>query len=107
MTKAEELEAKAKAEAAAAEAEAEAARQAAAAAEETVLQRRKIGRGSTRRIVRAKDTLDAALEAFRKEMDTEVYQVDAEGKRIGPWPALEQLAEFKTWILAQTSEILQ
>jgi hypothetical protein len=70
------------------------------------VQRRKVGRGSTRRIVRAKDTLDAALAAFRKEMDLEVYQVDTDGQRSGPWPVLVEIDAFRVSIAKAVSEIL-
>lgn len=104
---AEMAKAKAASEAADKAAEEEQAKAAAAAAELAVLQRRKVGRGSTRRITRAKDTLDQALIAFRKEMGLEVYQVDDEGARNGDWPALKEIDRFRVWITEQIGEILK
>lgn len=73
---------------------------------EPAVQRRKVGRGSTRRIIRAKAALDAALVLFRKEMDREVYQVDANGERTGAWPVLTEVDAFRASIVAQVNEIL-
>lgn len=45
--------------------------------------RRKINRGSTRRINRASDTFRGALRAFAEELDRQAWVEDDTGKRIG------------------------
>lgn len=82
------------------------AKAAAQAATETVLQRRKLGRGNQRRIVRARDALDAALTAFCKDMDLEVYHVDDQGFRTGPWPMLATLGQVKQAVIEEVNKIL-
>lgn len=46
------------------------------------LTRRKMNRGSTRRLARAHGAVDDALEAFAKEIDMQVYMTDEDGNRI-------------------------
>lgn len=92
-----------------AEREAEEAKAKAASDEaaQAILQRRKMGRGSTRRIVRARDALDMALIAFRKEIDFEIFEVDDQGVKIGPWPIMRDVDNFRAFIADKIGEILK
>lgn len=48
--------------------------------------RRKVNRGSTRRITRAMEAFRKACEDFAAEIDTQVYITDEEtGQRVGTW----------------------
>jgi hypothetical protein len=47
------------------------------------LTRRKVNRGSTRRIARAHSAFQAALTAFADELDLQVYITNEDGKRTG------------------------
>lgn len=53
---------------------------------EPVIARRKVNRGSTRRVIRALDAFQAAAEAFEKELDLQFYEVNDKGERVGPAP---------------------
>lgn len=76
------------------------------AAAVTVTKRARLGRGSARRITRNTDTLTAAIDAFCKDMDFDVYQVDDEGNRVGKWPVLESLAKVRDAVREEVNYVL-
>jgi len=51
-----------------------------------VVKRAKVGRGSTRRIVRAFTDWEAATKAFIDEMDAQTFVADDDGSRCGSSP---------------------
>lgn len=76
--------------------------------------RRKVNKGSTRRINRAATALQAALHTFATEIDTQVFITDDDGNRIAPHPLVEEvraqaaalpnlIAEFTTPAAAPTT----
>jgi hypothetical protein len=73
---------------------------------ELVVQRRKTGRGSSRRILRARDALDAALSEFSKEIGREAFLVDDKGDRAGDHPLIEAAQEFRAHMISSVSDIL-
>lgn len=78
----------------------------AAEIKEPEVKRRKLGRGSARRITRAIDALDAAMTTFIKDMDFDVFLVDDEGVRVGRWPVLDDLEKVKTHVRAEVGYVL-
>ena len=59
------------------------------------LTRRKVNRGSRRRIERALTDLNKALDAAVAEFDMQAFMADDEGNRIGDWPAVTELRQAK------------
>lgn len=59
------------------------------------LTRRKVNRGSRRRIERALTDLNKALDAAVAEFDMQAFMADDEGNRIGDWPAVTELRAAK------------
>jgi len=59
------------------------------------LTRRKVSRGSRRRIERALADLNKALDAAVAEFDMQAFMADDEGNRIGDWPVVTELRQAK------------
>lgn len=57
--------------------------------------RRKVNRGSTRRINLALVKVRDALEAFAQEIDGQVWITDEHGERIAPHPLVENVRHFR------------
>lgn len=57
--------------------------------------RRKVNRGSTRRINRALENMQAAIDAFVEEIDKQVYVTDEDGARIGSAPIVEEMRKLR------------
>lgn len=60
--------------------------------------RRKINRGSTRRINRAVENIENALDEFARELDGQVYLADAEGNREAEHPLVTDVKNMKDFI---------
>lgn len=69
--------------------------------------RRKVNRGSTRRIVRGLEAFDKAIAEFIKEIDLQHYIADTHGKRMGPSPVVEKLTAMREEIRNDINEILE
>ena len=67
---------------------------------------RKVGRGSTRRIVKALNAFEEASKALMKELDLQIYVMDEDCKRVGPWPMLEQIAPIPNGIRKEVMAVL-
>lgn len=66
------------------------------------LVRRRVNRGSRRRIERALTAFQKACDAFAEEMDLQLFMADEDGERIGRWPVVDDVEGFKSHI---TNEI--
>lgn len=53
--------------------------------------RRRVNRGSTRRINRALEAVQKSLNEFAKEMDLQAFLIDDDGNRIGSLPWVEAM----------------
>lgn len=80
-----------------------------------VVQRRKVGRGSTRRINRALDAMTTALDAFKAEIDMQIYIVEEkpedapanwEPKRVAAHPLVQDLEQLKTELVKRVNDII-
>lgn len=69
-----------------------------APARDLSLTRRKVNRGSTRRITAAMDAFDKACDAFIKEMDLQFYVADENGNRVAEWDFVGHLKEMKAGV---------
>lgn len=58
------------------------------------VKRHKINRGSSRRIMRAKEAFLEACKAFADEMDRQVYVVDEKGNRTAEAPIVTEVQAF-------------
>ncbi len=67
------------------------------------IQRRKMNRGSTRRIHRATENVVKALSDFSKEIDQQVFAVDSNGRRSGEHPLIAVLRRVKDHIKSSVS----
>lgn len=72
---------------------------------ETVGQR-KVGRGSTRRIVKALNAFDEASKALLKELDLQIYVMDEDCKRVAPWPMLANIEPLPGQIRKEVMAVL-
>ena len=68
--------------------------------------RRKINRGSSRRIENALTAFESAVDAFIKEMDLQIYEADEEGERTGEWSLLQGLRDVRNGCRHEVNEIL-
>ena len=73
---------------------------------EPELQRRRINRGSTRRITSALSKFDKAAEEFTKEIDLQFFEADADGNRTGEWGFVKGLREMRTQITTEVNKQL-
>lgn len=71
-----------------------------------VIGQRKVGRGSTRRIVKALNAFEEASKALMKELDLQIYVMDEDCKRVGPWPMLEQIEQIPGGIRKEVMAVL-
>lgn len=69
------------------------------------LARRKVNRGSARRISRALKNLTEALEHFRSEIDGQAWIADEDGNRVADHPILEETKAFQSRITAQVNAL--
>lgn len=65
---------------------------------------RRVNRGSRRRIERALLAFQKACDEFAKEIDLQLFLADDKGERIGQWPLVEAVGEFKN---GMTQEVTQ
>lgn len=65
--------------------------------------RRKLNRGSTRRINRALENVIKALEEFAKEIDMQVYMTDENGQRTGPIELVTEVRDMTKTISVAVS----
>jgi hypothetical protein len=70
------------------------------------VKRAKVGRGSRRRIERAINVLNAALDEATKELDMQVFLADAEGNRIAEWPVVPAMRDFKNRLNEEVNMVL-
>jgi hypothetical protein len=70
------------------------------------LKRAKIHRGASRRITRAGEAIDKALDEFGAEMDRQVFAMGDDGERIGPWPFLRDVAAFRAAVKAAVAGVM-
>lgn len=68
--------------------------------------RRKINRGSTRRITRALDKFGKDMDAFIAEIDLQAYVADDKGERIGEAPLVKVLRDVKAGVTHEVNGIL-
>lgn len=67
---------------------------------------RKVGRGSTRRIVKALNVYEAAVEALTKELDLQIYMTNEDNERVGPWPVIADLKRIPEGIRREVMAVL-
>lgn len=60
--------------------------------------RRRLGRGSTRRITRALTKFDEDIAAFTKEIDLQFYVADDKGERVDEWGFIKELREIRAGV---------
>lgn len=70
------------------------------------LVRRRVNRGSSRRIERALTAFQKACDEFAKEMDIQLFVADGNGERIAPWPGVEGISNIKEGVTQEINEIL-
>lgn len=70
------------------------------------LKRRRVNRGSRRRIERALASFQKACDEFAKELDLQLFMADEEGERIGQWPLVKDVTRFKDGITAEINGVL-
>ena len=66
--------------------------------------RRKVNRGSTRRINRALGNVEEALDAFAAEIDRQVWVTDENGERVAPHPLVEEVRAFRAALSGKVAE---
>lgn len=66
--------------------------------------RRKVNRGSTRRINRALEKVLVDLRAFRDEIDTQAFVTDRSGKRTGSVKIVEDIDRLRAELPAIVAE---
>lgn len=71
------------------------------------LTRRRVNRGSRRRIERAHAKFKDELKAYMAEMDLQGFIADEDGKRVGTWPFVEGLKKFDKEIDEHVNALLQ
>jgi hypothetical protein len=74
--------------------------------ESPVVERRRVNRGSTRRIVAAAATMDAAMAAFIAEMDLQFFEADAKGERLGTCEFVVGLRHMRSDIAQEVNKML-
>lgn len=67
--------------------------------------RRKINRGSTRRINRAHEAVDAAMNEFIKEIGIQAFLADEDGERAGDHPLVGELKKMQAHIRIEVFKI--
>ena len=67
--------------------------------------RRKINRGSTRRINRAHEAVDAAMNEFIKEIGLQAFLADEDGERVADHPLVGELKEMQAHIRVEVFKI--
>jgi len=67
------------------------------------LARRRVNRGSTRRIRNALTAFDTACAAFIKEMDLQFYEADDEGNRTGEWEFVKHLKKMREGVTQEVN----
>ena len=77
-----------------------------AAMDPVKLKRAKVNRGSSRRIVRASEAIELALNEFGTEMDRQVFVIGENGERSGPWPFLRDVAAFRDAVRAAVASVM-
>lgn len=70
------------------------------------VKRRKVNRGSRRRIERTVAALNSQMDAAIKELDLQAFVADDDGNRVGEWPAVARLREAKARINADVNQLL-
>lgn len=73
---------------------------------EAAVGQRKVGRGSTRRIVKALNAYEAAVEALTKELDLQIYLTNEKNERVGPWPIIAELKVIPEGIRREVMAVL-
>jgi hypothetical protein len=72
--------------------------------------RSRINRGSTRRIARALEGFEKAMDEFTKEIDFLVFSAEinanGEAKRVGTWSMVERLRAMKAEVREQINNVL-
>ena len=67
--------------------------------------RRKVNRGSTRRIVRAFENVEKAMAEFTREMDIQVFVTDKDGERTGKAPITLMAEDMTSQLRAEVNKI--
>ena len=68
--------------------------------------RRKVNRGSIRRINKASDTFRGALKAFAEELDRQAWVEDDQGARVGSVVLVQYLREVETDVNDELNKLL-
>jgi hypothetical protein len=71
-----------------------------------VVERRRVNRGSTRRIVAAANQIDKDLERFIAEMDLQFFEADAKGNRLGTCEFVVGLRHMRSDIAQEVNKML-
>tara|TARA_R110000796_G_scaffold129256_3_gene244997 strand:+ start:1584 stop:2006 length:423 start_codon:yes stop_codon:yes gene_type:complete len=71
-----------------------------------VVERRRVNRGSTRRIVAAANRIDGDLERFIAEMDLQFFEADAKGERLGTCEFVVGLRHMRSDIAQDVNAML-
>jgi hypothetical protein len=74
--------------------------------ESPVVERRRVNRGSTRRIVAAANQIDKDLERFIAEMDLQFFEADAKGERLGTCEFVVGLRHMRSDIAQEVNAML-
>lgn len=70
------------------------------------LARRRVNRGSRRRIERALSAFQKASREFAKELDLQLFMADEKGERIGAWPVVEDIGAFRQYVTDEINAAL-
>ena len=70
------------------------------------LTRRRINRGSTRRIMKAVTAFDKGMEAFIKEIDLQFYEADDKGERVREWDMVKSLRLMRQGVIEEINQQL-
>jgi hypothetical protein len=74
--------------------------------ERPVVERRRVNRGSTRRIVAAANRIDSDFKSFIDEMDLQFFEADAKGERLGTCEFVVGLRHMRSDIAQEVNKML-
>lgn len=68
--------------------------------------RRKVNRGSTRRINRAFENFEAAAAAFQEEIERQAWLADDKGERVADHPIVAGLKNYRAGLRADVGRLV-
>lgn len=70
------------------------------------IQQRKVSRGSRRRITKALDIFEKAVDVLAKELDLQIFAANEDGSRKEAWPIIAGIKQVPTGIRSEVMAIL-